>query len=200
MEQEVFVKHGDEWLEVADIGMYSPVALANFDIKYPVFNVGFGIERMAMVLHHIDDVRTFAFPQFSIAEFSDEDIAQSFSYINSPGTARGRKIARAIESAARKHKNEIAPCEFVAWDDGAIQVVIMEKEKGKRLAAASIENDPDVIYQTKEVKHLSDLNLQIPKSILEYIEGQHKEIDIRGAVFVTIKSQSLRGAAPTSER
>ena len=238
LEQEVFVKHGDEWLEVADIGMYSPVALANFDIKYPVFNVGFGIERMAMVLHHIDDVRTFAFPQFSIAEFSDEDIAQSFSYINSPGTARGRKIARAIESAARKHKNEIAPCEFVAWDDGAIQVVIMEKEKGKRLvgpagfneicvtdggiysdvvpsgvytgisymralamgAAASIENDPDVIYQTKEVKHLSDLNLQIPKSILEYIEGQHKEIDIRGAVFVTIKSQSLRGAAPTSER
>jgi len=42
-EQEVFVKHKESWLEIADIGMYSPVALANFDIKYPVFNAVFGI-------------------------------------------------------------------------------------------------------------------------------------------------------------
>jgi len=36
-EQEVFIKHSNAWLEIADIGMYSPVALANFDIRYPVF-------------------------------------------------------------------------------------------------------------------------------------------------------------------
>jgi len=40
----------------------------------------------------------------------------------------------------------------------------------------------------KTIKHLSDLNLQIPEAVREYIERQHKKIGVRGAVFVTIKS------------
>src|SRR4030043_2151967 len=54
-EQEVFVKHKGSWLEIADIGMYSPLALANFDIKYPVFNAGFGIERLGMLIYEKED-------------------------------------------------------------------------------------------------------------------------------------------------
>jgi O-phosphoseryl-tRNA synthetase len=132
-EQEAFVKHKGNWLEIADIGMYSPVALANFDIKYPVFNAGFGIERLGMLLYKIDDVRKLAYPQFSVTEYSDEEIAKSITYIASPKTARGQKIARAIEETARKHKDEIAPCEFLAWKDTSIEVKVVEKEAGKRL-------------------------------------------------------------------
>jgi len=36
-------------IEIADCGMYSPVALANYGIEYPVFNIGFGLERILMV-------------------------------------------------------------------------------------------------------------------------------------------------------
>jgi len=132
-EQEVFVKYKDTWLEIADIGMYSPVALANFDIKYPVFNAGFGIERLGMLLYEIDDIRKLAYPQFSVTEYSDEEIAKSITYIASPKTARGQKIARAIEETARRHKDEIAPCEFLAWQDKSIEVKVVEKETGKRL-------------------------------------------------------------------
>jgi len=132
-EQEVFMKYKDTWLEIADIGMYSPVALANFDIKYPVFNAGFGIERLGMLLYEIDDIRKLAYPQFSVTEYSDEEIAKSITYIASPKTARGQKIARAIEETARRHKDEIAPCEFLAWQDKSIEVKVVEKETGKRL-------------------------------------------------------------------
>jgi O-phosphoseryl-tRNA synthetase len=90
-EQEVFVNHKGTWLEIADIGMYSPVALANFDIKYPVFNAGFGIERVGMLLYEIDDVRKLAYPQFSVADYPDEEIAKSITYIASPGPPGGRK-------------------------------------------------------------------------------------------------------------
>ncbi len=230
-EEEVFAKYKGDWLEVADIGMYSPVALANFDIKYPVFNVGFGIERLAMILYDIDDVRKVAYPQFSIAKYTDEDIAKSITYIVSPKTAKGRKIARAIEETARKYKDEFAPCEFLAWDDGSKVVKLVEEETGKRLigpagfneicvaegsiysdittsgtytginymraiamvAAALIESsDSNLTYQVKTIKHLSDLNLQIPESIRQYLEGQQKKIGVGGAVFVTIKSQTLK--------
>ncbi len=230
-EEEVFAKYKGDWLEVADIGMYSPVALANFDIKYPVFNVGFGIERLAMILYDIDDVRKVAYPQFSIAKYTDEDIAKSITYIVSPKTAKGRKIARAIEETARKYKDEFAPCEFLAWDDGSKVVKLVETETGKRLigpagfneicvaegsiysdittsgtytginymraiamvAAALIESsDGNLTYQVKTIKHLSDLNLQIPEAIRQYLEGQQKKIGVGGAVFVTIKSQTLK--------
>jgi len=225
-EQEIFVNYKGTWLEIADIGMYSPVALANFDIKYPVFNAGFGIERLGMLIYEIDDVRKLAYPQFSVTEYSDEEIAKSITYIASPETARGQKIARAIEETARRHKDEIAPCEFSAWKDKSIEVKVVETEAGKRLigpagfneicvangsiysdvvpsgihaginymraiamgAAAAIENSNDnLTYQVKGIRHLSDLNLQIPEAVREHTEGQQKKIGVAGAVFVTIE-------------
>lgn len=227
-EQEVFINYKKNWLEIADIGMYSPIALANFDIKYPVFNAGIGIERLAMILYEEDDVRKLAYPQFSVAQYADEDIAKSITYIASPKTAKGLNIARAIEETARKYKDEIAPCEFLAWEDDSIQVKVVETEEGKKLigpagfneicvadgniysdtapsgistginylravsmgSAASIESsDGNSICQVKTIKHLSDLNLQLPEVIREYIEGKQKRIGVGGAVFVTIKSQ-----------
>jgi len=229
-EQEVFINHKGTWLEIADIGMYSPVALANFDIKYPVFNAGFGIERLGMLIYEIDDVRRLVYPQFSVTEYSDEEIAKSITYIASPKTARGRKIAQAIEETARRHKDEIAPCEFLAWRDKSIEVKIVEKEAGKRLigpagfneicvtngtiysdivpsgvhtginyihaiamgASAAIESSHNnLTYQVKGVRHLSDLNLQIPESVRQHIEGQQKKIGVAGAVFVTIEAKKL---------
>jgi O-phosphoseryl-tRNA synthetase len=229
-EQEVFVKHKGSWLEIADIGMYSPVALANFDIKYPVFNAGFGIERLGMLIYEIDDVRKLAYPQFSVTEYSDEEIAKSLTYIASPQTARGQNIARAIEETARKHKDEIAPCGFLAWKDESIEVKVVETEAGKRLigpagfneicvangtfysditpsgihtginymraiamgAAAAIESNHDnLTYQVKGVRHLSDLNLQIPEAVRQHIEGQQKKIKVGGAVFVAIEVKKL---------
>ena len=238
-EQEVFVNYKGTWLEIADIGMYSPVALANFDIKYPVFNAGFGIERLGMLIYEIDDVRKLAYPQFSVTEYSDEEIAKSITYIASPKTARGQKIARAVEETARRHKDEIAPCEFSAWKDKSIEVKVVEKEAGKRLigpagfneicvangsiysdvapsgihtginymhaiamgAAAAIENSNDnLAYQVKGIRHLSDLNLQIPEAVREHIEGQQKKIGVAGAVFVTIESRPVRGESDEASR
>jgi O-phosphoseryl-tRNA synthetase len=134
----------------------------------------------------------------------------------------------AIEETARKHKDEVAPCEFLAWKDESIEVKVLEKEAGKKLigpagfnevcvangaiysdvvpsgvctginymraiamgAAAAIEkNKDDVTYQVKGIRHLSDLNLEIPESVREHIEGQRKKIGIGGAVFVSIEAK-----------
>jgi len=132
-EQEVFVKHRREWIEIADIGMYSVISLANFGIKYPVFNAGFGVERLVMVLEDYKDIRELVYPQFSMHEYSDEKIAKSISYIREPQTARGKKIAEAIERITRKFKDEVAPCEFTVYEDEKVLVKVVEREEGKRL-------------------------------------------------------------------
>ena len=224
-EEEVFVKYRGQWLEVADIGMYSPVALANFEIKYPVFNAGMGIERLAMILHGADDIRKLVFPQFSVVEFSDRDIAESLKPISAPKTERGQKIAKAIEGSANKHKDEIAPCDFIAFKDSRVEVRLVEREAGKKLVGPAGFNEicagggtlfsalePSGVYtgynymrsvslaaaalaedateprelQVKMIRHLSDLNLELPDAVRHHIERQQKKIAIGGGMFVTI--------------
>ena len=51
-------------VKIRDQGLYSPVALANYGIEYPVFNVGFGVERIAMILHDETDVRKISYHSF----------------------------------------------------------------------------------------------------------------------------------------
>lgn len=226
-EEEVFARHKGKWFEIADIGMYSPISLANFGIKYPVFNAGFGVERLVMVLNKIRDIRELAYPQFAAKSFSDEEIANSLSFIEAPTSERGWEMARQIEGTARENKNEIAPCSLLAWEDDEIEVRIVEEEEGKRLigpagfneicvkdgmiysdtsasgtytgmsymqtiavaAAARAEKMIEgMAYQVKMARSLSDINLEVPTLIREYIEGRHLEFKIGGPVFVRIEA------------
>ena len=54
------------------------------------------------------------------------------------------------------------------------------------------KNNDNLLYQVKAIKHLSDLNLQIPEAVRQHIEGQQKKIGVGGAVFVAIESQPVR--------
>ncbi|MDL5503817.1 MAG: O-phosphoserine--tRNA ligase, partial [Candidatus Methanoperedens sp.] len=57
-------KYKDGWVEVATFGIYSPSALSQYNIPYPVMNLGMGVERLAMILHDSTDVRAMTYPQF----------------------------------------------------------------------------------------------------------------------------------------
>jgi len=132
-EEEVFVKHNGKWLEIADIGMYSPISLANFGIRYPVFNAGFGIERLVMVLGNHDDIRKLVYPQFYGRNFSDQEVADAIVYIKQPETPWGKGIAKSIEEVARAEKDRIAPCRVTAYEDDKVKVELVETEEGKKL-------------------------------------------------------------------
>ncbi len=59
-------------------------------------------------------------------------------------------------------------------------------------AGAGIEkSNEEVTYRVKGIRHLSDLNLEIPEPVREHIEGQRKKIRIGGAVFVGIEAKRL---------
>ena len=137
-EKEIFVKHRNKWLELGDIGMYSLISLANFGIEYPVFNAGFGIERLAMVLEDYNDIREMMYPQFySFGRFSDKAIADSIDIDEKPKTSTGKEIVEAVIKSAEKNKGAVAPIEFIAWkgkkDNKDVVVKIIEPEKGQRL-------------------------------------------------------------------
>ena len=59
---EMDVKFGDRWLEIFGCGMVDPnvFKFVGYDPENVTgFAAGFGVERLAMVLHEIDDIRNF---------------------------------------------------------------------------------------------------------------------------------------------
>jgi phenylalanyl-tRNA synthetase alpha chain len=54
---EVEVLLGDKWLEMGGSGVFRPEVTAPFGVKDPVLAWGQGLERIAMILYGIDDIR-----------------------------------------------------------------------------------------------------------------------------------------------
>ena len=147
MEYEGFIYNpsSKRWIEVVDYGIYNPIALAKYDLEYPVLNVGVGVERLAMALYQVDDIRTLVYPQFHAElTLSDAEIAQTIQFEVEPKTEEGREIAKRILSVALENANAQSPCEFPAYQgrllDKIVTVYIYEKDRNARLLGAAAEN------------------------------------------------------------
>jgi len=144
-EHETYVKHGGKWIEVANFGLYSPVALARYRIEYPVLNLGIGVERVAMILEGALDVRALTYPQF-YAEWrmSDEELASMVEIDEKPSTVQGWRLAEAIYKTLQSHRDEPSPCEVMAFEGDMwgvkVEVKVYEKEPGVKLTGPAAFN------------------------------------------------------------
>jgi O-phosphoseryl-tRNA synthetase len=142
MEYEIFSGN----VEVADCGMYSPVALSNYGIEYPVFNIGFGLERILMIRKKQSDVRELLYPQFYKAlSFTDKELAGQISIERIPRTEEGKTLAGSIADVARKNASASSPCKYAAYEgkfmDRDIIVYVVEKEDGTKLLGPAALNN-----------------------------------------------------------
>ena len=144
---EVFCYHPRiGWVEVATFGIYSPTALAQYDIPYPVMNLGLGVERLAMILHDASDVRALTFPQFYAQwELSDMEIAGMVNMEETPGTAEGDEIAKNIVRVCEEKGSAKSPCEFLAYRGPLlgrdVEVWVTEPEENTLLCGPAYLNE-----------------------------------------------------------
>jgi O-phosphoseryl-tRNA synthetase len=146
---EFEVYSGD--IEIADCGMYSGASLSNYGIKCPVFNLGFGLERILLIRNKAGDIREILYPQFYRAlELNDEEIAGQVEIDRKPETKDGKKLLRLMKDCAEKHADEDSPCKIQVYDGrflgGAVKVYLTEKEKNKKLLGPAALNEV-YVYQ-----------------------------------------------------
>jgi O-phosphoseryl-tRNA synthetase len=146
-EFEIFVEHPktEEWIEIGDGGFYSPVSLAQYDITHPVFNIGFGIERICMINTHKEDIRKLVYPYFyEDISFSDKEIAKGIKYKFIPSTEEGLEIRDAIIKKAIENKEKESPLQIKVWEGmikgKQIEVLIWEKDEGVTLLGPAALN------------------------------------------------------------
>jgi len=141
-------KYKDGWVEVATFGIYSPSALSQYNIPYPVMNLGMGVERLAMILHDSSDVRALVYPQFQYKTnwvMSDSEIASMIFVEDAPATGTGKEIQGAIVRICEQYGNTVSPCEFTAWEgqlfDNKICVKVIEPEENTKLCGPAAMNE-----------------------------------------------------------
>ena len=144
---EVFgVLPSGEEVEVATLGMYSPVALSRYGIETPVFNIGIGVERIAMLTSGATDIRELTYPQFyQDLEIPDNEIASSISIDKKPTSEEGKVIARKIEIEAIKNASQKSPCSFLAYEGRVsgrrVRVSVVEEEENTKLLGPAALNN-----------------------------------------------------------
>ncbi len=146
-------KYSDGWIEIATFGVYSPTALAEYNIPYPVMNLGLGVERLAMILHDAPDIRALTYPQipqYSEWMMSDSELAKQIFVDKVPATPEGQAIAAAIISQCELHGEVPSPCEFPAWEGEVcgrkVKVSVIEPEENTKLCGPATFNEA-VAYQ-----------------------------------------------------
>jgi len=173
------------WIEVANYGLYNPIALARYDLEYPVLNVGIGLERVALALHAVNDVRELVYPQFYVErELSDAEIAEMVKIEAKPQSNLGIQILKEIKSTALKHSNALAPCEFLAYEGKImgkrVRVYVYETEAGTKLLGPAALNsiyvyDGNVVgVPEKGMKHVTILREAREKGLsvgLNYLDA-----------------------------
>ena len=239
-------KYSDGWIEIATFGIYSPASLSQYNIEYPVMNLGLGVERLAMILYDFSDVRELVYPWLhGKIELSDMDIARAIKVAEVPKTVEGLRIARKIVETSDKYAKERSPCEFLAHEGDLygkkIRVYVVEREDNTKLCGPAYSNEV-VVYQgsiygiprtdkwrsyfehgittglryidsfaylsarrieeataagegceirIRVVEGLSDINLTLQENVRKYIISNEGKIDIRGPMFVTVRSEII---------
>jgi O-phosphoseryl-tRNA synthetase len=137
-------KYSDGWVEIATFGIYSPTALAQYNIPYPVMNLGLGVERLAIIIYNSKDLRELVYPQFYREELSDGEISRGLYLKETPKTDQGLKLANSIKDACARYGTEKSPCKFFVWRGEIygrrIEVNIVEPEENTKLCGPAYIN------------------------------------------------------------
>lgn len=142
---EVFVAYRGQQIEVGNLGFYAPASLKNYGIDLPVFNIGFGVERMAMILTGATDLRALVYPQFyEEAEFSDEQLAAMLAPERKPenpelAAAVADMVAKAV--AAKEQPGPISVPIFKGKIEGRdAEISVFNWDDGKPLLSLAAMN------------------------------------------------------------
>ncbi len=169
-EYEIFVKHPrmEKMLEIGDAGFYSPVPLSKYKIAHPVWNFGFGLERMLMILSGENDIRKVVYPYlYQSKVFSSQEVANSLRLIEAPKSTEGKNLANLIYETAAKHADDPTPAKVTAFEGSFmgknLTVKIVKNEENKRLLGPAALN-PIVV---KDANIIGAMPKKVPEDVLK---------------------------------
>jgi len=213
------------WIELANFGLYSPVALAKYGIEYPVLNLGIGVERVAAALYGFSDIRELEYPQFyGEWKLSDGELASMIHVDKKPAKRVGLTIADLIVKCIEKNKEMSSPCEIQVFDDEIygkkVKVIVYEHDPGVKLVGPAAFNvvyvidgnivgippqgmdDIEIVKKARErgistgIRYVDSIALLCAHEIVEAAKQGKKEVNIRIRIVKQLSDINLRLEEP----
>ena len=217
MEVDVFFR--GKWLEVLGCGMVDPNVLEMAGIdpeKYSGFAAGFGVERFAMVIHQIADIRNFYdsdarfLKQFP--HFHDDGLERFLNPGNFADEQKEEDAREAAVAAERKELDDEIWSRFEDSDGKKSKKDKSKKKKAKQAAAPSTEIDVSKLdirvgVITKAWEHEDadklfceeiDIGEESPRLIASGLKAYYDVEDLVGQrvlVLANLKARKLAGFA-----
>jgi O-phosphoseryl-tRNA synthetase len=170
---EVFVKYGKREIEVANCGFYSEESLKNYEIEHRVFNLGFGIERIAGILAEKEDLRELVWPQFAEIRFSDEEIADALSPERVPASEEIKEMADELFEKIRRERDVKGPVEILIFDREVlgrrVKIWVYNWDRDKRLLSFAAFNQ--IWVKDGEIFGLPQDRNSVPREALPIYEN-----------------------------
>ena len=143
---EVFIKYKGQNIEVGNLGFYAPESLARYGIDLPVFNIGFGVERIAMMQSGADDLRALVYPLlYEEVSFDDRELAGLLGAAKKPG---GKPLAAVLETMIAKAveaRDTLGPSELEIYrglvGNATGAIVLFNWDKNKPLLSLAAMNE-----------------------------------------------------------
>jgi O-phosphoseryl-tRNA synthetase len=194
----------NEWVEIATFGLYSPIALSKYGIEKEVMNLGLGVERIAMVLNQINDVRNLVYPQlYQKLELNDRDIATMLNYNYYPVTEEGQSLMENILNVWTSEKDCNSPCEFTIFEgeflNKEISVKAFEGENNAKLLGPASTNHV-YIYDGNILGIPENIEVSIKKVELNPQEYNEKDIINEIPDDTKIIYDAVKNGVPTNIR
>lgn len=167
---EVFVNYEGKDIEVGNLGFYAPAALESYGLEAPVFNIGFGVERIAMMLSGGHDLRALVYPQFyEEASFTDEEMAKLLRCECEPKSGEVRKILPRMILRAAEEKDREGPAEAELFNGPIggklVRVTMFNWDEGKPLMSMAALNE--VFVQDGNIYGMPKGGAGLPKKFLD---------------------------------
>ena len=155
-EWEVYAKFYGKKYEIGTFGFYSPIALARYEIPFPVYNFGMGVERIVQLISGEKDIRK-AIYSYRYPKFDDEQIVKWISFIKQPKTRFGKNLEKILIKNIERYKNKKGPFKKIVYEGKKFKIYLVEPDKGKNFAGPATFNrvyivDGNLISSLRKLK------------------------------------------------
>jgi O-phosphoseryl-tRNA synthetase len=170
-----YIEEIDDVVEVATMGLYSPVVLSRYGIEHPVLNIGLGVERLVMVTQQAQDIRELVYPQFYTGiKLTDKEIAAGITYDMIPKTKEGKELVTEITEAAKKNATKPSPfsvdVNFTKQIVGKrVKIEIVEEEDNTKLLGPAALNR--IVINDGNISGVKDPDQTVLTTVSTYIGG-----------------------------
>lgn len=143
---DIIIKNEGENTRAGRLGFFSSAAIDAYGLKYPVFNIDFEVERIALLMSRGDDLRTLMYPlMYEKVSYDDREIAALLKPKRTPADEKLALAAKNMAQVAAEKCEWLGPAELKLYEGPLagrrVEISVFSWDRGKAMLSLAAMNE-----------------------------------------------------------